>query len=188
MKRLIISLLALLLLLLSGCANQKYPTGWAKPETSLSPDGCTALAGTYSNKSNAGTPDSGIGFYLVHNYYSLKKADHFELIVPKPGTLKIVTYLNDSVVGKFHFSEQEKTLKCLPTGAELYLSGWWGGEDVIGISKKTVSLGKDTNGYLILENDESGVAFLMDILPMPNSGKSWIRFHPIVCERPHCSQ
>src|SRR5271169_3546626 len=115
MDRLIILFFAIPLFFLSGCAYQNYPADWSKPEPILLPDGCVALAGIYSDKSNKIDHVSGIGFYLVHNYYSLKNTDHFELTVPKTGTLKIVTYWKDTVVAEYQFSEQDKTLKCVPT-------------------------------------------------------------------------
>jgi hypothetical protein len=168
-----IVVLTLMAFTLSGCVSQKYPSSWSEPMENL-PDDCSAIAGDY-----VGTCRSdrlGLLDILAGHPAPRKCVQHVQLSIPKPGTLKVVAYgSNGSVVHELTFSESDKTLSCNARGAEITRSGFWGEQEVAGVTRVKIELGRDKSGNLIVRNDEAGVAFYGPI-PLPGGEADWYRF------------
>lgn len=170
-------LLALPLLIVSGCVNQPFPSSWAKPETALSPDRCSGLNGTYANGATGQLP--GL-FHTLSGYpHTRTQADRVVLSVPDAGVLTVVAYNAGERVGELRFSEHEKTLVCRADGADVLAGGPWAREEMWGYLDLTISLYKDMDGNLLARNQESGVGFY-GVLPLPGSMTSWHQFPPCI--------
>ena len=113
----VLSLLALPLLILSGCATQPFPNNWAQPQAALSPDGCSGLSGTYAN---GATAESAGLFHTLSRYpHTRTQADRVMLSTPDTGVLTVAAYNAGERVGELRFSEHEQTLACRPDGADI---------------------------------------------------------------------
>lgn len=168
-------LLALPLLIVSGCANQPFPSNWAKPETALPADGCSGLSGTYAN--GATLPAL---FDVLSAYPNTRtQADRVELKVPDSGILTAVAYNGGEPVGELRFSKHDQSLVCRADGADVLAGGLWARESMWGYSKIKISLYKDKDGNLLASNQESGVG-VYGLIPLPGSSTNWYRFPPCI--------
>ncbi len=161
----------LLVLAISGCGTQKYPSNWTEPIANL-PDGCLALAGDYDGSISAGPSRMGLNDILsgYHNpRYGIEKVT---IRFPARGILDVVA---GPGIHEYQFSEKDKTLICGPGGAELFVNGGWMDQEVAGVSHIKVTLSKDKDGYLIVKREEAGVAFY-GVIAIPGGDTNWYRF------------
>lgn len=172
---LLLLVLALPLLIVSGCVNQPLPSNWAKPETALPADECSGLSGTYSN----GATLPGL-FDILSAYPNTRtQADRVELKVPDAGILAVVAYNGGERVGELRFSEHNQSLVCRADGADVLAGGLWARESMWGYSKIKISLYRDKDGNLLASNRESGLG-VYGLIPFPGSSTNWYRFPPCI--------
>lgn len=161
----------IIIVMFTGCMHQPYPERWAPLVTKLEPDGCKGLSGTYR--------DWPIGLFdLITNYGGYKRDfDFVKIDSAQSGFLTFEAYKDGKLMKDFNVSEKEETLICQENGADLPMSGVYGAQEVLVVSKKKLILRKDISGNLIVMNDETGIGFYGPI-PLPGSEKHWYRFIP----------
>lgn len=165
--------LALAAVSVSACVTHKYPSGWTEPVSNM-PGDCSGLAGDYVG--NCRSDRMGLLDILAGHPAPRKCVQYVRLSIPQPGTLKVAAYgQGGSVVHELTFSESDKTLSCNARGAEITRSGFWGEQEVAGVTRVRIELGRDQAGNLIVRNDEAGVAFYGPI-PLPGGEANWYRF------------
>lgn len=165
-------------LMVSGCVHQVYPEKWSPLLSKLDPDGCNGLSGTYRDLP-VGLANSSIGLFDMLTKYGgyARDFDSVKISSTGPDHIRFEAYKDGKIRKDFNVSESEGTLICKEYGADLPMSGVYGAQEVLVISKKQIGLRKDSAGNLILLNEETGIA-LYGPIPLPGSDKQWFRFIP----------
>lgn len=183
MRRLLASVS--LLCATGGCAFSfpDYPGHWAP--IAQSSDHCASLSGSYKNKSWGLEGENNLipalSEILFKGAIGKGLVERIDIKFGSDRILRVEAVRGSDVVATTEFSEQEETLACIKSGAEIHAySGFTRtpGNPVVGHESESTTLARATDGAIIAKMSSGGFGLAYLLIPMGGEQVQWVRFPP----------